>query len=108
MSSQGELDLGKGRAARDAGLKRVGERGRIWINDAMEKVVLKLPRGWRGQMEDLRVIIEDVIGKPHHHNIYGALTTRAIKGHVLHYTGETRQMKRKSSHARNTRLLERI
>lgn len=102
----GKLDLSGGRAARDEGIELVSERGRPWIEAAI-LVLYNLPIGWRGQMEDLRDDMERDIGKPHHRNIYGALANKAVRMGILVYPGGMQQMKRTTSHARITRVLER-
>lgn len=60
-----------------------------------------LPSGtWTG--EGIRIFLTRSIGKPHHHNAWGALIMRAVRNKVLTPTGRYVSMREKQSHARKT------
>lgn len=98
--SGNQFDLFQGQALRDLGIGRVTQASGRWFDHAM-RVVMRLPRGWRGLSEDLRPIIEGQIGPPPKStNIYGALTREAIRLGILRPTGQRRPMRLGRSHAR--------
>lgn len=69
-----------------------------WWNDALD-VINGLPAGYYTG-EDIRLLIEDSIGQPHHHNTYGALIRTAKKQGLISHTGQYKQMRTKKSHGR--------
>lgn len=89
------------RDARDEALRRVAMHSGHYFDLAM-CVVISLPTGWTGTGEDLRLICLKSIGKPHHHNVFGALTNSAQRHGLLYDTGKIRQMQEEQSHARKT------
>lgn len=96
----------RAKAARDAGMDTVEENAGLWM-DAAFSVIHKLPSGWTGIFEDIRLLIRDAIGNPHHHNAYGALSNKVIRAHLLEPTGSYRHMRTERSHARRTPVYRR-
>lgn len=103
-SRQAELFPAKFR--RDVALKQVEGNAGDWFSLAMS-VVLGLPVGFEGTGEDIRLTVEERIGKPHHHNVWGALTAQLVKQRVLHEIGRV-HMKTEKSHARRTPLYKKV
>lgn len=87
---------------RDAGLQQVTDNEpKSWMERAKDAVRdLNQRREWTG--EDIRLFVTESIGEPHHHNIWGALTSWGIKQGILQRTGEWRKMVTPKSHARMT------
>ena len=86
--------------ARDAALDRVKEKAGRWFARAM-MVVQDLPQDeYIG--EDIRGIVHNKIGEPHHHNAYGSLIMNAVREGLLVRTKKEGRMKDKRSHARAT------
>jgi hypothetical protein len=85
-------------AERDEALRRVGSGS--WSDFALEE--LRALQGLMGTAEDFRLMISPIVGKPHHHNAWGALIKKAVSAGVLVPTGQHRQMRTKRSHARQT------
>lgn len=106
FAGQGDLFSG-GKAARDEGIARVSKNNREWIAAALT-FISGVSLEWRGQMEDLRPIIEQNVGAPTKANAYGALTRMAIRKKLIRRTGVRVQMKRKDSHARMTDEYRRV
>jgi len=91
---------------RDKGLQQVWREA--WQRAALERVV-RLPPGWEGTGEDIRLhVLGTGLVLPHDPHAWGALINNCqIKG-VLEKTGERRKMKTKTSHARSTDVLRRV
>ena len=98
-----------GQQLKEKGLKSVRENNENW----MELCVSLLRSGFRYVNhaghggndftgEDIRFHCERIIGPPKHPNAYGALINTLIKRKIIVPTGEHRQMKDRSSHARST------
>ena len=105
MGKQNAFDLVMARAARDAGLAQVSGNAGVWFEEAIEQVE-KLPRDWTGTGEDLRFLIEEKIGRPHSHYVWGALVNHAQRRKLLIKTGQRIQMRSLTSHARTTDVYE--
>jgi len=89
------------RAARDAALKRVTERGGNWQERALLALVL-IP-GFIGTAEDIRIrLLMKGLERPHHHNAWGAMIMEAIRLNRIIHNGKRRHMKTKRSHGRET------
>jgi len=101
----GFLDTAEDR--RDKALAQVEDNaGPTWTELAHEEVRKLDPRRcWTG--EQIRLHIEDICGKPHHHNAWGAIISSAVKADVLQATGEWRKMQTPKSHARKTPVYRR-
>jgi len=84
--------------ARDKGISKVSEPERQWL-DLAHDILRQYPEK-EATGEDLRLWVEQRIGKPHHVNVAGAMIMGACRKGILAKTGEYRQMKRKESHAR--------
>ena len=103
MSEQLKLDLGEGRAARDAGIASVAAGSPKWFDEAMGFIVVALPPGWQGISEDIRFLAQGTsVGLPHHHNAWGSLSYHAKLRGYLEPTGRWLPMKDVSSHARRS------
>src|SRR5262245_51305074 len=89
------------RAARDRALAQVVRVP--WMDCAMSLAVTILPKT-PFAAEDLRPLITAIIGPPHHHNAWGALTKKLLDGEYIKPTGLHRAMRAKGSHARQTPL----
>lgn len=106
MAQQG--DLFGGRADRDEALARVAINSGGWFVAAMQ-IVMRLPAGWTGTGEDLRVHhVQPVIGEPHKPEAWGSLVSQAKRQGWLACTGERRAMKVRKSHARMTDVYRRV
>jgi len=102
-------DLPGGRAARDEGMERVLRHQ--WMLDMIEAVRKRIPVGWKGTGEDLRVKLTDEgwLRPPHHHNAWGAAVNMLIRvGLIVRLDVPDQQMKQKRSHARRTGVYVRI
>ena len=85
----------------DEGMKRV-KRANAELMIKILILIREMPRGWVGQMEDIRIESERRYGKPTHPNFYGSAAREALKLEIIEYTGATVKMKRVRSHARRT------
>ncbi len=84
---------------RDRVLKQVSDNP--WMPKALRALkFLSRRRDWTG--EDIRNVLEQTVGRPHHHNAWGALISAAIKKNLIKATGEYRAMEGPLSHARKT------
>jgi len=100
-----DFNLDAGRELRDEGIASVSENSMSWHDKAfVEALFLRyldaFPFGFIS--EDIRQPISDKVGNPHHPNAWGALTMHLEKAGYIRKTGEYRQMRLKSSHARST------
>ena len=95
------FDLGEGMRRGDAGMKRV-KRANAELMVKILILIRELPKGWRGQTEDIRLISEKRYGSPTHSNFYGSVAKEALKLEILGNTGRMVKMKRVQSHARKT------
>jgi len=85
-------------AARDRGMKKVLENNKDWIAAALEALA-QYPHG-EAMGEDLKAFVTQRLGEPFHVNAIGAFIKAAMRAGVIVPTGEWRQSKMKSSHAR--------
>lgn len=85
--------------ARDDALGRVSRNAGSYTDRALEQI-----RTIDGEFsgEDIRLLVESRIGKPHHHNAWGAIIRTAIKQGAIQRTGRMAQMNTRRSHARMT------
>jgi len=87
--------------ARESALKRVEVSAGDWFKFALASIPsVELPEEFTG--EQLRHIITESIGRPHHHNVWGALTMQAVRRGLLFKTGRRTKMQDRRSHARMT------
>ena len=95
-----QQDLFVGRALRDAALELVLDNTGAW----KDRYALALPllTGQRLTAEAIRVLLEPIIGPPHHNNAYGGVVNAAMKRGALVKTGARGQMEIPSSHAHGT------
>jgi hypothetical protein len=96
-----------GEKLRDEGISTVSANAGSWMDMAM-LVVKHLPHEWTGMGEDIRVIVCDRIGPPHHQNAWGALTRMARDKQHIERTGEMRKPRDPSSHARMTQVYRKV
>ena len=95
-----QQDLFAARQARDEALDRVADNSGRYIDKAMRLIQAMDSTPRIG--EEIRLEVEAEIGKPHHHNAWGAIIAQCtIKG-ILVKTGVWRQMTTKASHARHS------
>jgi len=94
-------DLFGGRAARDAGMKRVLETAPSYSEDCLTTVIAALPSGWVGTGEDVKHQCVLILGPAHHVNVWGAVTNAAVRRRLLVKTGRWLKAKDKKAHARN-------
>jgi hypothetical protein len=90
---------------RDQALFQVAENSGSWMDLALQCVDCLVPKEYTG--EDIRLIVERIIGKPHHHNAWGAVIRTSLKRNYIVATGEYRAMKIIKSHARKTPVYRR-
>lgn len=96
-----------GKAGRDAGISQAVERERLewrmlhdrelhtWLLQKRVAAETFLP-------EDFRKHLLELVKPPHHPNVWGAMWMAAVKRGWVKRTGQYRQMKDPSSHARVT------
>jgi len=100
-SSDQQTDMFTAKEAKTNALQRVADNSWPWIDRAKNRMlVLSSRREWTG--EDIRLAIEEQIGKPHHHNAWGALISSAIRDKLIIPTGKYVAMRTVKSHARKT------
>lgn len=99
MPEQLKFDIDAAMAARDTGIEQVLDNSAPWKDRAME-VVVSIPYGTILTGEEVRQMVVDKIGPPHHHNAFGALIMNAVRKSFLSPTGRYVKMRLKSSHAR--------
>lgn len=95
----------KAREERDRALKQVSENAEDWFTkatSALPTIIGMMPPEF--SPEELRTAVSSVVGDPHHHNAWGALTNTAVRRKLMVATGQLRQNRKKESHARVVRL----
>jgi hypothetical protein len=99
--NQGEFDLFQSRAARDEGIDLVLDHNPEF-KDVFFHTILRLPRGWIGQCEDIR---RDWTGPwPGHPNAWGASWNAAKRLGLLVELPDQVSMTGVKSHGRKTHL----
>lgn len=92
--------------AKEKALAQVARNAENWFNKARIEArrILKVQsqRGGNFTGEEIRHFIEEEVGRPHHHNAWGALISALIKDGVIRPTGLYAAMEDKKSHARRT------
>ncbi len=102
------MGLEHGIAERDAGLARVMSSHSRWVTAALW-TARGVRVGWTGMGEDLRALLVDYgLREPNHHNAWGALINAMVLQGILRPTGEIGQMKKVSSHARQSTVYEKV
>ena len=101
-----QFDLAEALKRRDDGMQQVAENARPYTQQAAE-LIARINPGTEWTGEDIRIHVESKIGKPHHHNAWGAIINTAVRGKVLVKTGVYRKMKTPKSHARATPVYRR-
>jgi len=87
------------RTLRDAGMLRVLEKSGDWKEQA--SLFVSTLGDFKGTAEDLRLIMREKIGDPHHHNAWGGMINGAVRqGYLIKV--DMGQMKTPKSHARST------
>lgn len=103
------VDKKRGEAAkieRDKALTAVKKKSGEWFADAMAALEgLELEGEFTG--EDIRHMVVEIVGDPHHHNTWGALIKQAVERGIIEETGEFVQMQDKQSHARRSPVYRR-
>lgn len=93
-----------GEKLRDQGIKQVTSNNENWMDKALDAAssFVLFSRGHVSDLtgEDIRFNLRSVIGEPKHPNAWGALINTLVKRKIIAPTGEYRQPKDKSSHAR--------
>jgi hypothetical protein len=103
VSAEELPDLFDAKAQRDAALEQVAEpeERNGWMKDALRL----LPEAfWSGRDltgEEVRERLGQLVGMPHHHNVWGALMAQALRRKMIIATGY-RHMHGPKSHARKT------
>lgn len=95
------FDLPAGELARDTALVRAEAGAGDWFADAVAAFPL-LPLSDTFTGEDVRRVVLDRLGKPRHHNAFGALINTLVRSGSIRRTGEYRPMRDVRSHARRT------
>lgn len=93
-------DLFEAKAARDAALDKVEENSGEFSARALQAIGRLEPGEWTG--ESIRLHLESLGIRPHHHNAWGAVINHAIKAELLFMTGRVAHMATAKSHARRT------
>lgn len=77
-----------------------------WMEGALT-LISNLPHDWTGIGEDIRKLVTESVGRPHHPNAWGALVNAAIRRKHLARCGEMRAMTAVKSHGRLSPILYR-
>lgn len=80
------------------GLDAVWSHAGVWGERAYAQI-LRLPRGWTGMGEDIRLAVLAKVGSPHDKHAWGALVNRAVVNGVLVRTGRIMPPRDPTSHA---------
>jgi hypothetical protein len=99
-------DLFNGRLERDLGMGKAFSRDPTWNTEAL-KIILDLPIGWEGTGQQIRIMVVNQIGEPHHFNVWGALINEAIMKRLLVRTGRQAHARIRASHARRNDVYRR-
>jgi hypothetical protein len=91
-----------GQQLKEKGIREVSEHNENWMGRCLQVAPRYLHHRADFTGEDLRFLCENLAGSPRHHNAWGALISTLIKRKIIVPTGEYRQMKDRSSHARST------
>lgn len=93
-----------GRDERDEAMDRVLSNSGKWSVNALIRVN-RLPRGWIGTGEDIRLELTHAgLPPPHHHNAWGGMINACVRQGVLEWTQRLGQMRVPRSHARSTKV----
>jgi hypothetical protein len=94
--------LFSGQMLRDAGITLVKSHNDGWMDQCLELAVKYAHARGRSDFtgEDIRFFCENVVPAPRHPNAWGALVNILVKRKIIRATGEYRQPKDRSSHAR--------
>ena len=90
--------------AKQVALRHVSENSGSWMDVFLEGLE-KMARANDGMTvtgEKLRMMLEPVVGAPHHHNAWGAAISLAVKKGYAVPTGQYVAMRGPKSHARKT------
>ena len=102
----------QGRVLRDEGIRVVSEHNENWTEQALKYAAVWVEdrKHWQWDFtgEEIRFDVTMGIGHPNHPNAWGALINTLIKRKIIVPTGEHRQMKDKTSHARQTPVYKAI
>lgn len=93
-------DMFGGRKLRDIGLELVLEHNPLW--SARYRLTLPLLVGQRLTGEEIRGLLQPIIGEPDSMGAWGAAVMHAIRRGALIEDGERGQMRQPSSHAHGT------
>lgn len=92
---------------RDAALSRVAANAEPWTEQALKAISRShMPATFTG--EDIRRLVTDAIGSPHHPNAFGALVNLAVRRGMIAKTGQWTAMTGPKSHARQTPLYRKV
>ena len=89
---------------RDKALEQIVTKAGEYVPQALRQIryLFQDRPEWEATGEDIRLLVEKVIGQPHHPNAWGAIIRMALKEGIISRTGEWRQMRTPKSHARQT------
>lgn len=88
------------RDLRDGGIELTLEAEHEAWKAAALLYIESLPSGWVGTSEEIKVPVEDRIGKPHHWNVWGGIIMTARRQGILIPTGHHTKGRLPASHAR--------
>jgi hypothetical protein len=93
-------------AARDRALAQVEQSNEGWFQLAILQIEQLGKRESQPEVtgEDIRRIIEPMIGKPSHSNAWGAVIATAMRRKLIFDTGRMGRMVSLASHARKTTI----
>ena len=96
-----------GEELRDRGIALVSKHAGIWMPLAIH-IVTHFPNGWEGAGEDVRYVVDKIIGPPHVPQAWGALirTVGSSKHgrNIIYEIGRYTKMRDPRSHARRTTI----
>jgi hypothetical protein len=97
------------KAARDAGTAQVRDHDLTWHEVALALIEQRIPLGWKGTGEQLRIALLAMgLSAPHHPNAWGSLVLNAQRRRLINKTGDMAHMETVRSHARMTPIIARV
>lgn len=103
MNDQLMLAYEEAKQTRDAALDQVSENAESWMDAGIRELramIGEFPAEFQG--ETIRERITPVIGSPHTHHAWGALTLTAIRKGIIRPTGEYRITLSQKTHGHRT------
>lgn len=97
------MNSNEGTAARNEAMQRILDNAKEEWKAAVMQRIIKLPEGWTGTGEDIRLLCPPA----HHPNAWGAMIGHAVRKKLIKHTGQYCRSKALSSHAAEIRIYKR-